>query len=113
MIRATYLTANAVVGPGGLRDRHRYTTKGAASRGYVIEETTRFTQRGGTYVDRVELIELSEHPLDLSLFDIQGDYRPALPLVRGGYDMTKPDTLANRLQVYWDEITLVARTIFR
>jgi hypothetical protein len=36
-----------------------------------------------------------------------------LPRVRGGYDMTKPDTLANRLHEYWDEITLVARTIFR
>lgn len=108
-----YLTAGEVVGPSGLRDRHHYKTKGAASRGYAIEETTRFTQTGGTDVDRVELIELSEHPLDLSLFDIPPDYRPALPLVRGGYDMTKPDTLANRLQVYWDEITLVARTIFR
>ena len=108
-----YLTVGEVVGPGGIRDRHHYKTKGAASRGYAIEETTRFTQRGGTDVDRVELIELSEHPLDLSLFDIQRDYRPALPLVRGGYDMTKPDTLANRLQVYWDEITLVARAIFR
>ena len=94
-----YLAVGEVVGPGGLRDRHHYRTKGAASRGYAIEETNRFTQAGGTNVDRVELIELSEHPLDLSLFDIPRDYRPALPLVRGGYDMTKPDTLANRLQV--------------
>jgi hypothetical protein len=108
-----YLTVGEVVGPGGIRDRHHYKTKGAASRGYAIEETTRFTQTGGTDVVRVELIELSEHPLDSSLFDIPRDYRSALPRVRGGYDMTKPDTLANRLQEYWDEITLVARTIFR
>ena len=108
-----YLTVGEVVGPGGIRDRHHYKTKGAASRGYAIEETTRFTQTGGTDVVRVELIELSEHPLDSSLFDIPRNYRPALPRVRGGYDMTKPDTLANRLQEYWDEITLVARTIFR
>ena len=108
-----YLRVGEVVGPGGIRDRHHYKTKGAASRGYAIEETTRFTQTGGTDVVRVELIELSEHPLDSSLFDIPRDYRPALPRVRGGYDMTKPDTLANRLQEYWDEITLVARTIFR
>jgi len=108
-----YLTVGEVVGPGGIRDRHHYKTKGAASRGYAIEETTRFTQTGRTSVDRVELIELSEHPLDSSLFDIPRDYRPALPRVRGGYDMTKPDTLANRLQEYWDEITLVAHTIFR
>jgi hypothetical protein len=107
-----YLTVGEVVGPGGIRDRHHYKTKGAASRGYAIEETTRFTQTGGTDVVRVELIELSEHPLDSSLFDIPRDYRPALPRVRGGYDMTKPDTLANRLQEYWDEIIRVARTIF-
>ena len=108
-----YLATGEVVGPSGLRDRHHYKTKGAASRGYAIEETIRFTRTGGTDVDRVELIELSEHPLDSSLFDIPREYRPALPLVRGGYDMTKPDTLANRLQEYWDEITLIARTIFR
>jgi hypothetical protein len=108
-----YLAAGEVVGRDGLRDRHHYKTKGAASRGYAIEETTRFTQTGRTDVDRVELIELSEHRLDLSLFDIPRDYRPALPLLRGGYDMTKPDTVANRLQAYWDEITLVTRAIFR
>jgi hypothetical protein len=108
-----YLAAGEVVRPSGLRDRHHYKTKGAASRGYAIEETTRFTQTGRMDVDRVELIELSEYPLDLSLFDIPRDYLPALPLLRGGYDMTKPDTLTNRLQVYWDEITRIARTIFR
>ena len=107
-----YLTGE-VVRPGGLRDRHHYKTKGAARRGYAIEETNRLTQPGGTNVDRVELIELSEDALDLSLFDIPREYRPALPLVRGGFDMTKPDTLGNRLQVYWEELTLAARAIFR
>jgi len=102
-----------VVERGGLRDRHHYKTKGTASRGYTIEETTRVTHTGGTDVDRVELIELSERPLDVSLFDIPGDYRPALPLVRGGYDMTTPDTLANRLHSYWNEITLFTRAIVR
>jgi hypothetical protein len=108
-----YLIVSEVVGPGGLRDRHHYKTKGVARRGYAIEETNRFTQTGGTNFDRVELIELSEHPLDMSLFDIPRDYRRALPLVRGGYDMTKPDTLSNRLQAYWDELTLVTRAVFR
>ena len=81
--------------------------------GYAIEETTRFTQTGRRDVERIELIELSEQPLDSSLFDIPRDYRPALPLFRGAYDMTKPDTLANRLQAYWNEFTRVARAIFR
>jgi hypothetical protein len=109
----TSFTIGEAVQPGGLRDRHHRRIKGTANRGYAIEETTNFTQTGRTTVDRVELIKLSEHPLDLSLFDIPREYRPALPLVRGGYDMTKPDTLANRLQVYWDELTLVTRAIFR
>lgn len=108
-----YLAAGEVLRPGGLRDRHHHRTKGAARRGYALEETNRFTQAAGTTVDRVELIELSEDPLDGSLFDVPRDYRPALPLVRGGYDMSKPDTLINRLQVYWGELTLVTRAIFR
>jgi hypothetical protein len=92
---------------------YRYKTKGAARRGYAIEETNRVAQPGWANVDRVELIELSAHSLDWSLFNIPRDYRPALPLFRGRYDMTKPDTVANRLQVYWDELTLVTRAIFR
>jgi hypothetical protein len=108
---AYFLAAGEVIRRGGVPDRHHYKTKGAASRGYAIEETTRFTQTGETEVHRVELIKLSEHPLDSSLFDIPRDYRRALPLVRGGYDMSKPDTLTNRLQTYWDEITLVTRDL--
>ena len=107
-----YGTVEAV-GRGGLPDRHHYKTKGAARRGYAIEETIRYTQRGWTNVDKVELIELSEDPVDLSLFDVPRDYRPALPRVRGGYDMAKPDTVANRLQEYWNELALVTRAIFR
>jgi hypothetical protein len=102
-----------VVAPGGLRDRHRYQAKGAANRGYAIEETARFTRSGRTDVHRVELIELSEATLDAALFERPGDYRPALPLIRGGYDLTKPDTLPNRLQMYWEEIRVVARSIVR
>jgi hypothetical protein len=110
---AAYWTVGEAVRPGGIRDRHHYKTNGVASRGYAIEETTHFTETGRTTVNRVELLELSELPLHSSLFDIPRDYRPALPRVRGGYDMTKPDSVANRLQDYWDEITLVARTISR
>jgi hypothetical protein len=108
-----YLAVGEFVGPSGMRDRHQFRTKGAARRGYAIEETTRFIQAGTTAVDHVELIELSEDPLDSSLFDAPTDYRPALPLVRGGHDMTRVDTLANRLQMYWGELTLVTRSIFR
>jgi hypothetical protein len=108
-----YLMVGEVAGPGGLPDRHHYETRGTANRGYAIEETTRITRQGRTDVQRAELIELSEHPLDSSLFDTPREYRLALPLLRGGYDMTKPDTLANRLQMYWDEITVAVGAIFR
>ena len=107
-----YLSSGEVVRPGRLRDRHHFRTKGTAKRGYAIEETTRVTQPGLTTVDRVELLELSENSLDVSLFEVPRDYRPALPLVRGGYDLSRPDTLANRLRVYWDELTLVTRAMF-
>ena len=108
-----YLTVGEVVRPGGLQDRQQYLTKGAARRGYAIEETTRFTQPGRlATVDKLELIELSEGPVDASLFEIPRDYRPALPLVRGGYDLTKPDTVANRVQDYWNELTRLTRAIF-
>lgn len=109
---AAFLTGQTI-GPDGVRDRHHYNFKGVARRGYVIEETNRFTQRNETKVSRVELIEVSDDRLDSSLFEIPRDYRPALPLVRGGYDLTKPDTVANRVQVYWDELTLLGRSIFR
>jgi hypothetical protein len=97
-----------VAGPGGLRDRHHYQSRGTARRGYAIEETIRSTRTGRTDIERVELIELSEQVLDQSLFDIPSNYEPALPLVGGGFNMTKPDTLANRLQGYWDEILAFA-----
>ena len=108
----SYLAAETI-GPQGVRDRHHFKTKGMARRGYAIEETNRFTQAGRTSVDRVELVELSENPLDPSLFDVPVDYRLALPLVRGGYDMTRRDTLRNRLGMYWDELRLTARAILR
>jgi hypothetical protein len=110
---AAYVVLGEVVAPGGLRDRHQYKTKGAANRGYAIEETTRFTRKGRTDLHRVELIELSEETLDATLFERPPDYQPALPLLRGGYDMTRPDTLPNRLQMYWEELRMVARAIVR
>src|SRR5262249_13045838 len=69
----------AIVAAGGVPDRYRYQTKRTAKRGYPIEETTRFSQSGVTHVDEISLIAISEDPLDSSLFEIPGDFRPALP----------------------------------
>jgi hypothetical protein len=49
---------------------------------------------------RMTLIEFSEAILDKSLFDVPAGYRPALPRLIGCFDMTKPDTVANRLAAY-------------
>ena len=85
-------------------------TKGAARRGYAIDKTTRYTDARSTFVEIVKLVELSDQPLDPSLFDIPADFRPALPIPGGGVDLTKPDSVANRLQAYWDAVrSMVSR----
>jgi hypothetical protein len=47
------------------------------------------------------------------LFEIPRDYRAALPLFRGGHDLTKPDTVINRFHAYWNELASAARAFFR
>ena len=61
----------------------------------------------------VTLIEFSEAPLDNSLFTVPAGYRPGLPLLHGRVDMSKPDTLINRLESFWEEMTSWAQLIFR
>ena len=101
------------ISAAGVRDRERYVTKRSARRGFALEETTRTTYAGHTSVSRVELIEVAEKPLDPALFEIPHDYRAALPLFRGGYDLTKPDTVANRLHAYWNDLASAAHSFFR
>ena len=88
--------------------------RGAARRGFAIEETThRRGEHEPPITTRVMLIEFSEAVLDKSLFDVPAEYRPALPLLIGGFDMAKPDTVANRLAAYWDDVTTLVRGFFR
>ena len=94
-------------------DRHHFRTKGTARRGFAIGETTRHTHTGGTTVGGVELVELSDRPLDPALFEIPRDYRPAVPLPGGGHDLSRPDTLVNRLRTYWEGLTSTARAVVR
>jgi hypothetical protein len=83
-------------------DRLHITRRGRARRGYPIEEITRRQDERGTTTSRVELLEFSDAPLDGALFTVPAEYRPALPILFGGYDLTKPDTVINRLHSYWD-----------
>jgi hypothetical protein len=102
-----------VVATSGKRDRIQIRRLGTASRGYPVEETSRQTEAGRTTISKVELLEFSEAPLDASLFDVPAEYSPALPTAHGGFDMTKPDTLGNRLQSYWAELTTSVQRWFR
>jgi len=83
-----------------------------SARGYPIEETRRDTVRNVTTVSKLELLAVSEAPLDTSLFELPSGYRPALRTPFGGRDLTKPDTLTNRLQAYWNFWTASGRRFF-
>jgi hypothetical protein len=73
--------------------------KGDARRGYPIEETYRFSGQH-PIAGKTELIELSEAPLDDARFTVPAGYRMAMPSPFGGFDLSKPDTIGNRLQSY-------------
>lgn len=82
---------------GSVRDRLHVKRVGNAPRGYPIEETTVTTQAGSTTSTKTELLEISEAPVDPSLFELPSGYRRALQTGRGGTDLTKPDTIYNRV----------------
>ena len=85
-------------------DRVHLKRLGIARRGYPIEEITRSQDERGATTSKVELIQFCDAPLNAALFAVPADYRPALPNLFGGYDLTKPDTVMNRLHSYWDGV---------
>jgi hypothetical protein len=97
----------------GKRDRVQIKRLGTAPRGYAVEETSRQIEAGRTTISKVELLDFSETPLDESVFKVPAGYSPALPTPRGGFDMTRPDTLGNRVQSYWAELTTSVQRWFR
>jgi hypothetical protein len=104
----------ASITPGGRRhDRIHFKRLGTAPAGFAIEETTKRMENGSSAIGKIELVEFSEAPLDSTLFAVPAGYSPALRTPHGGYDMTKPDTLANRVQVYWAELQLWTRQWLR
>lgn len=58
----------------GRRDRIVFKRLGAVARGFAIEETTKKSEDGKVFVQKIELLELSEKPLDESLFEIPAGY---------------------------------------
>ena len=79
------------------------TVRGRAKAGIALIETDRTTeQEGRTWEQRTELVEISSAPLDAALFDIPAGYRAALPYWSGGFDVSRPDTVGNRLSLLWE-----------
>jgi len=103
------ILVGSVVRPGTPPDRVRVEHRGTARRGLPIEETSHSDD--GSPESRVALIEISEAPLDAALFTVPAGYRAALPRLHGGFDLTKPDTLVNRLASYWEEAAAWIRSL--
>jgi hypothetical protein len=97
---------------GNRRDRLQVNWLGKAPRGYAIEETSVKTGSTDTTVSKIELLEISEAPLNPSLFELPKGYRHALQTGYGGADLTKPDTIFNRANYYWTMLTLWLRSLF-
>ena len=104
----------ARLGSSNRQDRLQINWLGRAPRGYPIEESTLRIEAGNkTISSGVALFELSEAPLDASLFDLPAGYRRALQTGNGGADLTKADTVSNRAQYYWARFTYWVRGFFR
>ena len=76
--------------------------RGNGRRGYPIEETQRYGDRQGAHESRLELVELSDAPLDDALFEVPNDYEPALQTPYGP-EMSQQDTILNRLTWYGNQ----------
>ena len=85
-------------------DRFHFKQLGSVPGGFPLEETVKKTEAGKSTLSQLELMEFSEVPLDGGLFQVPRGYSPALSTPHGGYDMTRPETLGNRVQVYWAEL---------
>jgi Domain of unknown function (DUF4412) len=60
-------------------DRVLFKQLGEAQRGFAVEETTNKNEGGHEFVLKTELLEISEKPLDESLFELPAGYSPAPP----------------------------------
>jgi hypothetical protein len=91
----------------------RIVRKGSARRGFPLIETRRVGPDGERVMNRIELVAVSAAPLDPALFDVPAGYRPALRLLDGGIDTSRPDTLLNRAGLVWDAVTGWVRWLVR
>jgi len=94
-------------------DRFQFKWLGKAPRGYPIEETALRTEAGKKTISKVELLEISEAPLNPSIFELPSGYTKALQKENSGVDMTKPDAASNRAEYDWMRCTFWVRGLFR
>src|SRR5260370_19374340 len=97
---------------GNRQDGLKVKWLGNAPRGYPIEEKSLRTEAGNKTISKVELLEISEAPLNPSIFELPAGYRRALQTGNGGADLTKPDTISNRAQYYLTRLTFWERRLF-
>ena len=89
------------------------TLRGRARPGIALIETDRSTgPDGSTWEQKTELVEISSAPLDAALFDVPAGYRAALPYWSGGFDLSRPDTVGNRLALLWEGLRAYAYRIW-
>jgi hypothetical protein len=61
----------------GRRDRVLFKRLGTAPRGFAVEETTTKTEGETVFIQKIEFLEISDKPLDDSLFEVPPGYSPA------------------------------------
>jgi hypothetical protein len=61
---------------GGLHDHLIFKNQGTPPRGLAVEESSTQTQAGNTIINKTELLEASDQPLDEALFEVPPDYVP-------------------------------------
>jgi hypothetical protein len=94
--------ATLVLASGARQPRFHITHLRTARRGFPLIETDRSVTAGRTVTSTTEVVEVSDRPIDPALFDVPAGYRPALPLGSGNFDISRPDTLVNRLHLFWE-----------
>ena len=107
------MLSGSLVRSGSTPDRVHVDRRGTTPRGRVIEEITRTGSGEQRPTERVTLVEYSEATLDPSIFAVPQTYRPALRRLRGGFDLVRPDTIANRLRDYLEELALWAHDVVK
>lgn len=94
-------------------DRIHVTQLGSTRRGFPLIETSREASGPHATAVTTELLDISDRPLDSALFDVPAGYRRALPRWSGDFDLTRPDTLANRFCLLWESASDLVHRFWR